>query len=187
MSFSPPPPDRTAQYARDRVFLPGLFLLIVGIINLLAGGYFLLSTAIVSRAEFHAQMVAEWEKQPPEQKERLKRAGYDKERFINLMDSILPIFMGGSAVATLFALVTLFGAIGMLRMRWRGLAITGSALAAIPCLSPLGCCLVGEGIGIWCMVVLFNSDVTAAFSENARPAYYDDGDRPAGPHEGMLS
>jgi hypothetical protein len=187
MSFSSPPHDHLAQYAKERVFLPGIFLLIVGVINLLVGGYFLLSTTLVPREAFRAQAAATWDSYSPEQKERFKQAGYDKERFLELMERILPFFQGGSGLATLFAIVTLLGGVSMIRMRARGLAIAGSVMATIPCLSPLGCCLVGEGIGIWCLVVLFNSDVIAAFSANSRPGYYDDSERPSGPDEGMLS
>jgi hypothetical protein len=183
MSFSPSPYDRTAQYAKERLFLPGLFLLIVGVLNLLAGGYFLLSASVVARAD----MEQVWENYSPEQKDRLKKAGYDKERFLDLMERIMPFFQGGSALASLFGIVTILGGVSMIRMRARGLAITGSVLAAIPCLSPLGCCLLGEGIGIWCLVVLFNSDVIAAFADNTRPAYHEERDRPPGPDEGMLS
>jgi hypothetical protein len=40
----------------------------------------------------------------------------------------------------------------------------------------MGCCLVGEVVGIWALVVLFNTEVSAAFRSNAGPP----------PEEGML-
>jgi hypothetical protein len=56
-----------------------------------------------------------------------------------------------------------FGGVHMLRLRSFGLAITGSILAMVPCLTCLGCCGVGEGIGIWALVILLSADVKALF------------------------
>ena len=36
-------------------------------------------------------------------------------------------------------------------------------MAAIPCLSFLACCLIGEGVGIWALVVLFTPEVKRSF------------------------
>jgi hypothetical protein len=35
--------------------------------------------------------------------------------------------------------------------------------AALLCISPMGCCGIGEGAGIWSFVVLMNADVRSAF------------------------
>ena len=50
-------------------------------------------------------------------------------------------------------------------LRGRGLAMTGSVLSMIPCLS--GCCIVGLPVGIWALVVLNNPDVRAGFAATA--------------------
>ncbi len=60
-------------------------------------------------------------------------------------------------------LLTLLAGIGMLRFRWYPLCILGSIVAAIPCISCMGCCGLGEGIGIWSLVVLLSEDVRAVF------------------------
>jgi hypothetical protein len=68
------------------------------------------------------------------------------------------------SVAMLFAgALIVFGGIQMIRLRARGLAITSSILAMVPCLTCLGCCGVGQGIGIWALVILSSADVKALF------------------------
>lgn len=49
----------------------------------------------------------------------------------------------------------------MMRLEQWGLALAGSILAMIPCLSP--CCILGLPFGIWAIVVLTQPDVKAAF------------------------
>ena len=51
----------------------------------------------------------------------------------------------------------------MLSLRAYGLAVAASVITAIPCISCSACCGLGEGIGIWALVVLLNNDVRAAF------------------------
>jgi len=41
------------------------------------------------------------------------------------------------------------------------MAVAASALAIIPCLSP--CCCIGIPVGIWALIVLFDSNVKASF------------------------
>jgi hypothetical protein len=58
-------------------------------------------------------------------------------------------------------LVVLWSAICLLRARSYGMALTGSILAVIPCLSP--CCFLGIPFGIWSLVVLNDETVKAGF------------------------
>jgi hypothetical protein len=51
----------------------------------------------------------------------------------------------------------------MVSLKSYGLAMTGSILAAIPCLSAMGCCGIGEAVGIWSLIVLMSADVKSAF------------------------
>jgi hypothetical protein len=66
-------------------------------------------------------------------------------------------------LALFAAALTIFGAVRMLSLRSRGLAVFGALLACIPCLSVTACCGLGEGIGIWALIVLMAPDVKAAF------------------------
>jgi len=51
--------------------------------------------------------------------------------------------------------------------------VLGAILTAIPILSP--CCLLGQIVGIWALVVLFNSDVHAAFKTRSGASPPDEG------------
>jgi hypothetical protein len=66
-------------------------------------------------------------------------------------------------VSLIAAMITVFGGMRMLSLKSYGLAVFASACAAIPCVSPMGCCGIGEGIGIWSFVVLMNADVRSVF------------------------
>jgi len=51
----------------------------------------------------------------------------------------------------------------LLSFKSYGLAIFASVLAVIPSVSPMDCCGVGEGVGIWSLIVLMSADVRSAF------------------------
>ncbi len=68
-----------------------------------------------------------------------------------------------SLVMIAVAGLIIFGGIQMLNRRTYGLAMAASILAMLPCLTCLGCCGVGEGIGIWALVVLSQDDVKRSF------------------------
>jgi hypothetical protein len=58
-------------------------------------------------------------------------------------------------------LVVVFGAVQMLKLRSYGLAMTGTIVSLIPCLSP--CCVLGIPFGIWSLIVLLRPEVKQAF------------------------
>jgi hypothetical protein len=60
-----------------------------------------------------------------------------------------------------FSVVVMMGGIKMRKMQSYNLAMAGSILALVPCLSP--CCFIGLPIGIWSLTVLCNYDVREAF------------------------
>jgi len=68
--------------------------------------------------------------------------------------SLVMIAVGGLIV---------FGGIQMLKQRTYGLAMAASILTMLPCITCLGCCGVGEGIGIWALIVLMRDDVKRSF------------------------
>ncbi len=61
----------------------------------------------------------------------------------------------------LLAGLVFFAAWQMMQLKGHGLAIAGSVIAMIPCLSP--CCCLGLPIGIWALVVLLKPEVKEAF------------------------
>jgi hypothetical protein len=168
--------NRDLDKARNRVQLPGVFLIIVGIINLIVLSMALFSsvqTLLMDENELKASVAEQWkmmEAMFPDMKKQLEDAGWTPEKLEKQQRSFAPVYAAVTTVLALFALLSIIGGWRMTKLRSRGLAITGSALMTIPLISPLGCCLVGEVVGIWCLVVLLNPDVAAAFADRANPS-----------------
>jgi hypothetical protein len=74
-----------------------------------------------------------------------------------------PINLVMSVCSVLAGVLIILGGIQMLRMRSYALAVAGSVLSAIPCLSLLACCGIGEGVGLWALVVLLSADIKQLF------------------------
>jgi hypothetical protein len=68
-----------------------------------------------------------------------------------------------TAVNLIASVLSLIGGICMIRLRGYALSVTGAVATVIPCVTCTACCGVGEGIGIWALVVLMNEEVRAAF------------------------
>jgi hypothetical protein len=151
-------PDVTA--IKSKVTVPAVLLIVVAILNLLAGAYNTyagVQVMLVPPDQFQqaeAQMTAEQKREM----EKLKEAGFD---FQSLVKNFAVGFVVLGIIEVLCGLVTLFGGIKMMSLQSYGLAMTGAVLAAIPCISP--CCLLGQIAGIWGMVVLMSQDVKSAF------------------------
>jgi hypothetical protein len=147
------------------VQLPGIFLIVVAILNLLFAlgcfgfgfGYSQVSPNQVEEIEKTMQQ-SEWQKKNLEE---MKKVGWKMQDILNIY-----VYGGytGGALGLLTSLLILLGGIQMLRMRSYGLALFSAILAAVPCLSGSACCCLGEGIGIWALVVLLNPEVRAAFA-----------------------
>jgi hypothetical protein len=71
---------------------------------------------------------------------------------MGLVVRIIPLAIG---------LFVLFGALKMQQLRSRGLAMTATIVAMIPCFSP--CCLLGLPFGIWALIVLSKPEVQSQF------------------------
>jgi hypothetical protein len=153
------PPSINTGEARQRVQLPAMALIIVGVINLLLG----LGMA------FAGYRIGEL---PPEQLERQMEQQYakqwaDAKKQGYTINDILNIYrnggLGGGGVALVCALLTIAAGIRMFNLKSYGLAVLASVVMAVPCISPSACCCLGEVIGIWSLVVLLQTDVRAAF------------------------
>jgi hypothetical protein len=133
----------------DKVRMPAILLIIVGALNI-PGAFFWAVTGAnaIWGADTNAQI--------------------SKEMNMPVLDPAAAK-MGASfyfvlcVFSLLAAAITIFGGMRMLKLRSYGLAVFASVLAAIPCISPMGCCGVGEGAGIRSFVVLMNADVRSAF------------------------
>ena len=160
MSYEPdnydPAPDPDA--VRSRVSVPGIMLVINGVINVL------FTLGLLGMGVF---AVAQ-----PEEKIR------ESQEMTHKMFPNLPVedqdpgqvrmtqmaeFFGGAAVAGLASIVMILGGIQMSRLRGYGLAVFASILALIPCVSCGGCFALGQVAGIWALMVLANPEVRSAF------------------------
>jgi hypothetical protein len=153
---------RARRMAAERTNLPGIFLIVVAILNLLAAlglvglGF---ATLSLNPEEFEKALA-----QQASTQNVTKDSGYSAEQ---LRDLYGRTYIGWGAIALLLALVTLFAGVCMRGLRLYGLAITGAIFAALPCISPMGCCLLGEAIGLWAILVLINPAVRSAFRRAA--------------------
>lgn len=157
MSYEPDMPAPSSSVARDKVSLPGIFLLIVGILNILFALYntFSGAMAMMQPQQAAAQMK---EGMSAEDRKKLEELGWSPEK---LMQKMGVGFVVVSVIGLLAGAITTFAGIKMRALQSRGLVILGSVLAMLPCVSP--CCLAGLPIGIWALVALSNPDVKAAF------------------------
>jgi hypothetical protein len=169
MSFAPDPnepepygPDpygpRGGTRAADRTNLPGIFLIVVSILNLL--GAVLLGVRGVQLAVTPVEVFEE-------QLQQLRKmspmfAGQAATAADMKTQSMVSAFVG-AGLGAVVGVLSLLAGIRMRVLRNYALAVTGSVLAALPCLSCMSCCGLGEGIGIWALVVLLDQEVRAAF------------------------
>jgi hypothetical protein len=152
-------PAADADAVRGRVMAPAIILIIVNVLNLLIG---------LASAGNGAYIAA----QGPDELRRktlegLKvfapdmRAGMENQDKQTMYYTAVAEYLGGGIVWLLLSIVALIGAIRMISLRNYGLAMTSAVLTVIPCVTP--CCLLGQGAGIWALIVLMNNDVRAAF------------------------
>jgi hypothetical protein len=156
--------------AMERVKLPGIFLMAIGVLDLLVGllaavGF--ASVAVTSADQLHKTVLDFYmkaEKQNPNHPlvgpavQELKKQ--NPQDFKNRALLECGVMGGGLVVA---ALVVIFGGMRMLQLRSYGLCVLASIVAALPCVSPTCCCGVGGLVGIWSIVVLLTPQVRMMF------------------------
>lgn len=146
-------PNRSAG-PRDRVNLPGLFLLLVGIFNILGAIYPIANGLLVLLAseDFLRQTM---------QNNPLIPKGQPVDLNTLRMGGVFWLVVG--IVMIILSIVTILGGVYMRSLKAYGLCVAAAVIACIPCISAMACCGVGEGIGIWALIVLLNPEVRAAF------------------------
>jgi hypothetical protein len=144
--------------ARARTSTPGILLIVVGVLNILGGLYFVLN-GVTSLMNPDAVLEMQ-EKFNPDQAKQIEQMGMSAEQF-NQYVAYGTIATG--AVGALAALLMIMGGVQMRNLHGYALAMFASILALIPCISPSGCCILGQVAGIWAIAVLLNQDVKSAF------------------------
>ncbi|MBY0231744.1 MAG: hypothetical protein K2W96_20855 [Gemmataceae bacterium] len=152
--------------ARERAQLPGIFLIVLGVLNLvwvLAVGFygFIFSSLTPERwAALVAQM-------PPEQRAQFDKMEADLAKqgmtFIGVMRAAGTFFLVTGGVALLASVFIIIGGVLMVQLRGFGFCVFAAILTAVPLVSGPACCCLGEAVGIWALVVLLSNDVRMAF------------------------
>jgi uncharacterized membrane protein HdeD (DUF308 family) len=173
MSFSPEEnydefPSQSAR-AADRVSVPGILLIIVGVINLLWAlyGVFEFSRAAMATPE---ELAARQKEFVDMLKQALPQIADQVDQQMKQQDpqqlKTQNMLINGplTLLFVLCGILPLLAGIRMRNLRGYGLAVTGAIFALLPCITP-GCCLfaIGPIAGIWSLVVLSNVEVKAAF------------------------
>lgn len=151
-----------SSMAGQRLTLPGIFLIVIGVLNILA------SIAPFSVAFFGMRFSPEeFEKvlrSDPNQQDNLRKMKEHNLTFQDLLDIYVKGGIGYGVVILIASFLIIVAGICMLRRKARSLAILGAITAALPCISPSSCpFLIGLAVGIWALVVLVNQEVKAAF------------------------
>jgi hypothetical protein len=156
MSNEEGPYTEHEQRALTRTNVPGLFLIVTGILNMVAALMLLLTGVQHSRMapdEFERAM-------PADQLKELQKQGWTVEQLKRLVSTIVLVW-GSITLASAF--VICYGGANMRSLNSYTVAVLGAVLAAVPFISPLGCCGIGEVVGIWCLAILLNPEVSSAF------------------------
>ena len=131
------------QTAADKIKLPAVGIMVVGILGILSGLYSALDVIF----GFSASMMEVFDL--PSDARQMMAVG----SVYGLLS--VAINVAGSAFL-------IWAALQMLKLRGHTLAVVASAIAMIPC---WGCCCLGVPVGIWTLVVLLNPEVKAAFDQ----------------------
>ena len=158
------PPRSGGPAGRELVQLPAVFLIVIAALNILGSLYLFIEgvgISVVPASELERRL----HEQNPDAEKQMQQLGWTIEGVRQGM--IIGAFSWG-AVGLIASILTLVGGILMLRLKAYGMAVFAAILSLIPCVSCSACCGLGEGIGIWALVVLFSEPVKAAFERAAR-------------------
>jgi hypothetical protein len=156
--------DAAFVAAGERVVFPAMMLMATSLLNLVAGGAFGFVGYSITRVpkdqlerQMRQQQPARWEELQKEMKKQGKT-----------LDDVLAVyssgFYGWSALSVIVALLGLVAGFRMLALRNYGLVVLGTLTTAFPCISPMSCpCGIGMLVGFWCLALLVNADIRAAF------------------------
>jgi hypothetical protein len=149
--------------ARNMTNLPGILLIAVGVFNLLLAMYL-----VVNLVRLVNMPIEEVEKAMETMRKRVPQlepyfSSDEAPTPEELKKGMLRNFTVWSIVSILAALLILVGGIRLRQLRSYGLALTGSLVSIVPCVSCTACCGLGEIVGLWAFIVLCNEEVRTAF------------------------
>jgi hypothetical protein len=155
----PQGPGFSREAGLEKLKPPAIGMICAAAVNLIAALF-----AFIVGLIYAAIPASEIEKilaqQQPENLRQFKNMGWSVQDIMNLY-----VYGGiGEGIAGIVSgIIGLIAGILMLRGKAFGFAVFGSIVMAIPVISCSGCCGLGEAMGIWSLVILFNEEVKAAF------------------------
>lgn len=163
MSYEPEFPPPGLNPAAERVNAPGILLMVVAILNLVVAALLILRGLQLKdqTVEEFKQQIEQARKVLPQLIPEWGQPGAPDPADMKNQSTTLSFSLAG--VIFVAALLTFFGGVRMRAFQSYGLAIAGSVLALLPCISPTACCGLGVAAGIWSLVVLASDQVRAAF------------------------
>jgi hypothetical protein len=150
------PPPHGKPNAANQVVGPAIGLIVVGVLGILLALYFVVSSAVTL-----AMPEAMFEEAFDEEELRELEEVMTHDQMMQLFQGLGVFGIVVNIIALAASILIIIAAMKMMKLQSHGLAVTGSVLAMIPCISP--CCIFGLPIGIWSLVVLTNSEVKSAF------------------------
>ncbi len=153
------PPSGDATYVRQRLQMPAIGLIVVGVLNLFWALYMGVNALVVTMMPAQDMM---------KQNEAMYKAmGVDMSAQGKSPDEVkmqgIIISWPWALLSFVASILPLVGGLRMLSLRSHALAVCAAIAAMIPCISATACCGMGEVVGIWALVVLLNEQVKAAF------------------------
>ena len=144
---------RLAQI-KARVQGPAISLMVVGILNLFWVLYMLANGILWTVApDFVIDAEKRWSA-------AFQNQGTSREQQ-QLQGMIISYPL--AVLALVSSVLSIAGGLRMLSLKSYTISVCGAVAAMLPCISCLACCGIGEGLGIWALIVLLNPDVKSAF------------------------
>lgn len=153
-----PPVAPVRERARSAVKGPAIGLVLTGLMMIgLGGGVAVFMPQFIGLLKNFQKQVDADPNAKPEDKQKVAEA-VEKLEEASKEPPISLVMTAALGALTTLAGVKLYG------LSWRGFGIAAAVLNLLPV---TGCCCVGLPVGVWTLVVLFNSEVRAGFAAEA--------------------
>ena len=150
-----------AERIKSQVRVPAIALIVSGILNLMFALYMMVNsvvTTVMPADKLKEQQTAIFDALPPAFRENA-----DQKTAADMKTQAMLINWPLTVMALLASVLPIAGGIRMLSLKSYALSMCGAICAAVPCMSIVACCGLGEIAGIWAIIVLLNPDVKSAF------------------------
>lgn len=148
--FGPPPGAEGNPYAAGKAKAPAITLIVINVIGILIA---LLGIAMNAYTLATGEVLGGG---------GAYGGGYGSGGFSNDLQVNAAVSVGQGVFGLLCGGFIIFGLVRMMQGRSWGLALAAVIMNMLPCTG--SCCCLGLFVGIWALIVLFDSEVKAAFT-----------------------